>query len=143
MDRLQTIAPELAQRLSNASPNARRRASLVAAGFAISTARLNDSEVLRLLSELRSANALRPGVDAWLAALIETLDDAAWQIQDQVDAGTASPAEYLQAFARARAAASLAYAAAGDTSECVYEAAATTQDPASLWALLDVELSTT
>ena len=143
MDRLQTIAPELAQRLSNASPNARRRASLVAAGFAISTARLNDSEVLRLLSELRSAHAVRAGADAWLAALIETLDDAAWQIQDQVDAGAASSADYLQAFARARAAASLAYAAAGDTSECVYEAAATTQDPASLWTLLEVELSTT
>ena len=143
MNRLQTIAPELAQRLSNASPSARRRASLVAAGFAISTSRLTDSDVLRQLSELRSAGALEPGADAWLAGLIETLDDAAWQIQDQVDAGNASPADHLEAFARARAVASLAYAAVDDTSECVYEAAAAAQDPASLWTLLDVELSTT
>ncbi|WP_203338306.1 hypothetical protein [Nocardioides limicola] len=141
MSRLQSIAPEVAQRLSEAAPNARQRVALVAAQFAVSTSGLSDPEVLRQFSAVGSGEALGPDAQRRLANVVETLDYAAWQIQDQVDAGTASANDYLQAFGRARAAASVAYAAAGDAMEASCEAAATTDDPGPLWTLVDAELS--
>jgi len=57
----------------------------------------------------------------------------AWNIQDQVDEGTASEDEYASAFMRARAASSLDFALNGDAftaaAESIYEASAALDDP--------------
>lgn len=142
MSRLQSIAPQLAHRLGASSPTANHRVSRLAAEFAVSTSGVSHAELLRLFDRLCSEQQLDSTAANKLTNIVESLDEAAGQIQDKVEAGTASPDEYVVAFDFARGAAAVAYAVAGNASEAVYEASATIDDPESLWALVDGALAT-
>lgn len=67
---------------------------------------------------LTVANTDRAAVEQ----LVWSLDDAAWQLQEQVEKGTATQVAYAQAFRRARAANSLLDLVEGRYSEAIYEA---------------------
>lgn len=58
-----------------------------------------------------------------VAALVEELDERAWTIQDQVDAGAQSQQDYFTAFAAARAAASVLAALDADPEQAALDSA--------------------
>lgn len=79
-----------------------------------------------------AAGAPDPALRSELDSLTDSLDERAWDLQDQIDAGTAPKDAYLIAFATARAAAAVAAAHNADPAqaalETTYEAQAATGD---------------
>jgi hypothetical protein len=73
--------------------------------------------------------------------VVERLDEKAFDMQDQVEAGKAEYDDYVRAFRRARAVASLEYALDPDAvtaaAESCYEAVAATDDVEALVGLAE------
>jgi hypothetical protein len=71
-----------------------------------------------------------------LRALVEELDEAGWDLQDQIEEGAASDDDYLRAFGQARAASALYEATGNDAHlaalEAVYEARMVVGDPGEI-----------
>jgi hypothetical protein len=101
---------------------------------------LNDRRVPALFAALGEGRVGDSSERRAVNSLVEELDDLQWNVQDRVGAGEATPGEHLEAFARARAAASAAFAAEDDARsaamEGFYEAATAIDD---LDALLDAD----
>jgi len=68
-----------------------------------------------------------------LKRLVDELDETAWDLQEEADAGRVPYERYFEAFSRARAANSLLYAFAPDpftaAAEAAYEAQHALEDP--------------
>ena len=146
--RLETVAPGLARLVGHASPSQRRRAALRAAELALDASGLDDDRVRNLLGAVERGVVGDCPERAAVRALVEALDEAYWDLQDQVASGEATPDRHLPAFSRARAAAACYFAAERDTRlaavEAIYEAGAAVEDHDDLWpgvtALLTEEL---
>lgn len=80
-----------------------------------------------------------------MQALTEGLDEAAWGVQDRVEAGTADKADYVNAFAKARAANAVWYALDPDpleaAAEATFEASSAIEDPQVVWTAIHDSLS--
>jgi hypothetical protein len=130
----------LADLLGRVDDAARRRALAAGVRLALDCAGLCDERLDRA-EEVLTAGRLGDGPErADVLALVEELDELAWDLQDRAEAGTASQEQYLHAFARARAAAAAGFAFEGDAlvaaSEGLYEAHHAVQDLAALRAAI-------
>ncbi len=129
--RLDSVSPELAERLRGTSEDALRRVAAAVGDLAVKRVSLADPRLERALSAVAGRRA---GGDekVELEGLVEELDEAAWEIQARVHAGQAPEDEYLRAFRKARAASSVAFALDPDphaaAMESVYEAQAAVGD---------------
>ncbi len=129
--RLDSVSPELAERLRGSSADALRRVAAAVGDLAVKRVSLADPRLERALSILAGRRA-EGGERVELEALVEELDEAAWETQARVHAGRAPEDEYLRAFRKARAASSVAFALDPDPKaaamEAVYEAQAAVGD---------------
>ncbi|UOZ07870.1 hypothetical protein [Amycolatopsis sp. WQ 127309] len=115
---LASIAPTVAGRLVSMSPTARRDLVVEVCRLAVDRADLTDPLIDVALAAKGSST---PAARREIQALTERLDEQAWDIQDQVDAGAAAAEDYDRAFRRARAAAAVGFAA-GESLESAYDA---------------------
>ena len=113
VSRLESTNPEVAAAFARLSADERNRLALAAAGLVLS----------------ETGQSPDPDENS-LIALVDALDAAAWDLQDQGDPG------YPAAFARARAATALLCAVRGDAEDAIYEALHATLHPASVTSLL-------
>jgi hypothetical protein len=123
--RLDSVSPELADRLRGSSEDALHRVAAVVSDLAVTMGSLSDPRVDSALAVLGGGPA--SGEEkAELQVLVDELDEAAWEIQERVHSGRLPEHEYLQAFRKARAASAVAFALDPDPQtaamEAVYEA---------------------
>lgn len=104
--RIDTIDKDLAAHLNTASEAQLRAAALAAVRFGVDRAHLNDAPVADALMALEqscegtNAERLRRRIEQ----LVASLDEAQFDLQDQMDEGVVDDAVQALAFARARAA---------------------------------------
>lgn len=132
MWRLSAIAPDIAQELERSPAAHLRILAERLAKAAIQHHRLDDTRIdaaLRALREQRYGSS-RERLD--LRTLVDDLDEAAWVLQERVEANRAPESDYIGAFERARAAMALWFALDEDplaaAVEAAYEAEAATDD---------------
>lgn len=120
------VETELAHRLLAAQPQQQRDAAIAAATAATVSARLVDPLLAEAFEDLLQGR-YSSGMQSAVAAVEEWLDEQAWEMQANVDAGTAAPEDYHEAFHRARAAGAVKACFDPDPrealNETVYEAA--------------------
>ncbi len=129
LTRLGTLDPELARRVLAAPEAACRSLAAGAAEAALSVVGAPaDERLLAAREAVRLGNVGDSHVRSALQTLVEELDEAAWDIQDQVEAGRRPYEEYQSAFERARAINALWFALDPDprvaAGEACYEALA-------------------
>jgi hypothetical protein len=130
MDRLQTIAPELAAGIAAADREAVQHIVARACRLAVTESGLVEE---RASEALRRVDAGQEDAAAAAAAraLSDELDEGAWTAEAEGDR-----AAYDQLFRRARAASALGFAARGEEAEAIYEAAHAFATPDELVRLL-------
>jgi hypothetical protein len=132
MLRLESVDPGPVALVEGADDDRRRRVALAAAEFARTRAGLNDDRVDELLRAVGRGKFGDTVERRAVEAMVEALDERQWDVQDRVDAGEASVADHLRAFAAARAAAATVFAADADARtaalEALYEANAAAND---------------
>jgi hypothetical protein len=136
--RLDSVAPQVANRFRLAASNARRQATLLACEHCVAATGLSGADVERALEVLRSAALPSPGLRHRLEALAAELDEEYFRI-DEDDAPGRKP-EALRAFSKARAASALAFSLTENDAclhEAIYEAIAAIETPAPLVSLVD------
>jgi hypothetical protein len=130
--RLNTVAPDLVERLEGEGDPELRRLTANVVEAALREQEVRDESVERGLDGLRNGRYGDAEDRAAVKALADRLDELAWDLQDQVDAGEAEQEDYLAAFRKARAATALWFALDPDPRtaaiEAVYEAQAATDD---------------
>jgi hypothetical protein len=134
--RLATVAPDIVEVLGRQSPARLHDVAVGACEWIVARVGLVDPRLdtgLAALGDLRVGRS--PERDA-MKLLVDELDERAWDVQDEVDAGTAEQEKYLAAFSLARAASAVWFALGDDplqsALEAVYEAQAATGDLADL-----------
>lgn len=130
--RLSTIASDLSEELEHRPPAQLRRVASVAALLAVDRTELVDPRLAPALSALRDGAPVSSSERSAASQVTDELDERAWSIQEKVDAGELPKQAYLDAFQRARAAASVSFALDPDpveaAREAVYEAQAAVAD---------------
>ena len=144
MTRLETLTPDIADKLRRASPMKQRAASVAASEFAIAHAKVEHPLVEKALEKLRAGGVLTPKDKAEIDALVARLDEEYFELQEAAEEGRASTDHYLRVFGQARAVAALSFAGNEDAfeaaTEAIYEAAATTDGKEELAALIQAVL---
>ncbi len=122
---LMQISPELVEILRQCTDDRRHQIVERACLLAVQRADVADPMLTKALEAIRRRNfgilVLRGQVDA----LTQKLDEIAWEIQDQFEAGNAPESQYHRAFAKARAAAAIEFALDGSLAasfDALYEA---------------------
>ena len=110
MTRLETLAPDLADKLRRASPVKQRAASVAASEFAITHAKVEHPLVEKALEKVRAGGVLTPKDKAEIDALVARLDEEYFELQEAAEEGRASTEDYLRVFGQARAVAALSFA---------------------------------
>ena len=141
MDRLETLAPELVQRLRQASPAKQRAAAIAASDFALEKGHLQHAVVDEARETLRTAGGMSAAQQAELEALMSKLDNEYFDLQEAAEEGRATIEDYTRKFAQARAVSALLFASKGDpleaSTEAVYEAAAAFDDKRPLFLVVE------
>jgi hypothetical protein len=129
--RLETRSAELSQLIEAADADPQRRIAVKVAEAALAAVPLDEAELAPALADLTAGRWGGAGAQA-ATTLTDRLDDLAFDLQDEVDEGTAEQVEYLEAFRRARAASAVAFALDADPRnaalEAAYEAEAATEN---------------
>lgn len=128
MDRLETVAPDIAESVKLANNVNAREAAMAAAGFAVERSGLKDVRVAEAMNAIRHGmyglNSFRLAVEN----VASELDDRHWKLQENDGSAT----EQLEVFSQARAAATVYFSGDEDpklaASEAIYEAAAALDD---------------
>ena len=144
ISRLSSIAPGLAERLEGQEPERLRVVAAKAAALAVL-----DTGMSAILSgglvALRDGRFGNSADRAGVLRLVDELDAAAWDLQEQSENDAGSPEAYLSAFRRARAAAAVGFALDSDAVtaalESVYEAEAAVSDPEAVVAVAEAALA--
>lgn len=131
-DRLSTADPRLSDSLEAATPELRSRAATLAVQAAVSSTDLYHDDGLK---------ALDPHDLPSLRALVETLDNEYFDLQDKLELGQTAESRVDAAFGKARSASSLVFLAEGDTSEAIYEALSAVPDPTTILTLIKQALT--
>ena len=138
--RLETRSAELSQLVEAANADQQRRIAVKTAQAALAAVPIDEPELAPALADLTAGHWGGDGVQA-AASLTDRLDDLAFDLQDEVDEGTAEQAEYLEAFRRARAVSAVAFALDGDPRnaalEAAYEAEAATENLALITGIVN------
>lgn len=101
--RLATIAPDLVERLRDASTSRRRTVMSALVEAALNVTAVQDARVDAGVAALRAGSYGDTVERQELKTLEEELDQVGWDTQQRVEQGEATRKVYLQAFARARA----------------------------------------
>ena len=122
-----------------------RAAALAACEFAASHTNFQHPLVREALEKLRKGPAtLSATQQSELEALVETLDNEYFDLQEADHEGRASTGDYLQKFAQARAVSAVLFAFKDDAYEAstqsVYEAAAALKDKNPLFSVVEATL---
>jgi hypothetical protein len=140
MNRLQSIAPDVADAVTRAPSHKRRAAAIAAASQAVKISQLESSVAMQALDVLGAGGQLADSINDQLKALLTQLDDEYFNLQDE-----GKEQASLERFGKARAVASVLYAAGADAaesaSESIYEATATIDDPAAVLQVVRASLS--
>ena len=120
--RLQTVLPDLVEYLERLPEPRLRTVAEAVVIAALRAAGLSEVRVERALEALRARAYGDSEQRASVEALADELDEAAWAVQERMDAGEPNEAEYSAAFRRARAAASLWFALDSDPLAAALEA---------------------
>ena len=131
-DRLSNTDPRLSDSLGAAAPELRSRAATLAAQAAVSSTNLNRDD--RFVT-------LDPHDLPGLRALVETLDNEYFDLQDKLELGQTSESSVDHAFGKARSASSLVFLAEGQTNEAIYEALSAVPDPTAILTLIERALT--
>jgi hypothetical protein len=137
-------ARTLAEPLAQASDDQLRIVARAASTLAVERTGLRDPVLDTALSALESGQPADTSLRTQVEALVQQLDEAQWEPQDQVHAGQAgapwAKAAQRAAFRRARAANAVYFALDADprraAHEALYEATAATQDEEALAELI-------
>jgi hypothetical protein len=127
MSRLATISPELAERLHRASAAKRHHAIMVACEMAVSKAQTDYAVVEESLRQLRAGHVFTAKQKGRIDTLTAQLDQDYLNLQEAAETGKIPVADFMGAFAKARAVAAVSFAgsdAPDAASESIYEAAA-------------------
>jgi hypothetical protein len=132
--RLETVAVGLVEQLEvQPEPHLRAIAERVAVA-ALRAMRVSDGRIDHALAALRAGDYGDVHQRATVRALANELDEAAWDLQERLDAGEADHEDHSAAFRRTRAVMSLWFALDSDATvaaiEASYEARAATGDAA-------------
>ncbi|MGW4929146.1 hypothetical protein ACWEOH_08340 [Agromyces sp. NPDC004153] len=142
MLRLETIAPDLVALIDRRDDIGRREAALIACRVAISRTGLSNLSVEALLGAIERGDVGETSSRRAVNVVVDALDGIQWELHDRLDEGTATTAEHLAAFARARAASAVYFAADSDARvaamEALYEANAAIDDLDSLRSALAI-----
>jgi hypothetical protein len=129
--RLETRSADLSRLIESADAEPQRRIAVKVAEAALAAVPLDEPELAPALADLTAGRWGGAGVQS-ATTLTDRLDNLAWDIQDEVDEGTAEEAEYVEAFRRARAVSAVAFALDADPQnaalEAAYEAEAATEN---------------
>jgi hypothetical protein len=140
MNRLETLIPDLADKLRIASTLKQRASSLAASEYAISHAKFEHPLVEKALEIVRAGGVFTPKYKAEIEALVTRLDERYFELQEAAEEGGLSPDDYLRVFGQARAVAALSFSGNEDAfeaaTEAIYEAAASTDDKEELATLI-------
>lgn len=110
---LALVSPELVDMLRQSSEDTRHRIVERVCKLAVQRADVPDPKLMAALDMIHQGRYGDPDLGRQLDALTQGLDEIAWGIQDQVEAGNAAQDEYFRAFAKARAAAAIKFALVG------------------------------
>lgn len=126
VERLTLVDATLAERVAAASDADRRTVTLAVVRAALDRIGFSDARVDDAVGALEAGRYGDGSEQGALAALVEELDNAAFDAQDRLDEGTGSEADYDVAFRKARAATAVLSAFQTDSltavSDAVYEA---------------------
>jgi hypothetical protein len=144
--RLETIAPDLVEELTQAAPAGQRKVATAAAESAVERTQLAAAELDQAFAAVHAEDFGDSPARTGIQQLTDRLDQEQWAVQERLDEGQATPAEHLKAFSAARAASALYYALDADPTtaalEALYEANAATGDLESLRRLVRERLQT-
>lgn len=144
--RLETIAPDLVEELTQADAATQRRVAAAVAESAVERTNLTADELDQAFAAIRAENFGDSPVRTGVQQLTDRLDEEQWAVQERVDEGQATPAEHLAAFSAARAASAVYHALDADPGtaalEALYEANAATDDLEFLRRLVRQRLRT-
>lgn len=144
MTRLETLSPQLTNKLRLASTAKLRAASLAASEFAVFHATIEHPVVERTLENVRRSRILTPMERAEVDALAEKLEEEYFTLLEAAENGQVAVSDRVRLFTQARAVAALSFAGAESTfeaaSEAIYEASATTDDHGELLAIIEAAL---
>lgn len=130
--RLETIAPDLVEELSQTDAAGQRRVATAAAESAVERTQLTAAELDRALASIQAGNFGDSEAREGVQRLTDRLDEEQWAVQERVDEGRATTAEHLRAFSAARTASAVYFALDADPQtaalEALYEAHAATDD---------------
>ncbi len=144
MKRLETLSPELVEKLRRAPPVKQRQATLAACEFALSHANVDNPLVEEALASLRASGGLSPKQKAELEALAARLDDQYLDLHEAAEDGRATTKDYLPVFEKSLAVSALAFAGTEDpfeaSTEAVYEAAIATDKNKELFGVVETAL---
>ncbi len=122
---LSQISPDLVEWLASAPVEKRTDVLEKSCRLAIEQAGLADKLILEASSRLGEHAEAKVDLSREVQSLTERLDERAWDIQDQVEAGKALTEDYERAFRQARASAAIGFALEGSlqsTFDALYEA---------------------
>lgn len=138
--RIALADPGLADIIERADDAARRRALDAGAHLAVERAFLVDGRIAHAWRALAAGRVGDCSERRRVGELVNELDETAWDCQEEVEKGRARQDDYLAAFAKARAAASVAYAFEPDArvaaGEGLYEAHHAIRDLVALRAVV-------
>jgi hypothetical protein len=144
MNRLERLAPDVADKLRQAPPDKQRAAALAACEFAIAKANVQLASILEACEGLRKGSGLSPAQQSEIEAIVASLDNEYFDLQEAADEGRATMEDYLRKFAQARAISALLFASKSNpleaSNEAVYEAAAVVEDKGPLFSAVESAL---
>ena len=124
--RLETVDAGIVRLLNALEPEKARKVALSAALLAVEATSLRDARIDSALTAVRAGRFGESPERAAVQALIESLDEEQWMLQERLEKGSARETEHLAAFSRARACHAVWYALDSDPRlaalETVYEA---------------------
>ncbi|WP_157756679.1 hypothetical protein [Plantactinospora sp. KBS50] len=119
------ISPQLVDKLRRSTDETRHRIVERACLLAVQRADVAAPKLTEALDAIRRRKLSPPDLRSEIDALTQELDEIAWDIQDRIEAGDATEAEYRRAFVKARAAAAVGFALEGSLAasfDSLYEA---------------------
>jgi len=122
---LRQISPELVDKLRRSTDETRHQIVERACLLAVQRADVATPKLTEALELIRRRSFGVLDLRSQLDALAQELDEIAWDIQDRIQAGDATEAEYRRAFVKARAVAAIGFALDGSLAasfDSLYEA---------------------
>ena len=122
MDRLATVASALVSELTAASPDQLRRVALAAAEAATAQTGLSDPRLDGARRAVAEAQFGSSGELEALESLVAELDEAQWNLKDELEEGKVLLGVHLAAFRKARAAGAWVFVLDADARRAAMEA---------------------